>query len=79
VIKTQIRFRMFCLNPKFFSSFYEKGDAYANLIDNTLNTYTHELTTNQIESLAYSYFDPSELKEKSFAWIPIEDYDEKIN
>lgn len=48
VFSTQLRFRLFCLNPRFYSSFYEKGDAYANLIDNTLNDYTHQITTKQI-------------------------------
>jgi hypothetical protein len=35
VFKTTVRFRLFALNPRFFTSCYSKGDLFADLISNT--------------------------------------------
>lgn len=48
VFNSKIRFRLFCLNPKFYSFFYEKGDAYADLTSNSLKDFGHQLTTSSI-------------------------------
>jgi hypothetical protein len=75
VFDSKVRFRLFCLNPKSFSSVYEKGDAFGNLINSALNEHSSQITSAAIEELVFTYYDHDELKDKRFLWIPIEDID----
>lgn len=74
VYESTVRFRLFALNPRFFSSCYAKGDLFADLISNNFYEHAGAIPSSSIEKLL-GYLSADEKKERSLSWIPLEDID----